>query len=235
MRMILHVHRQMFGQRLQTRAFGNGPGFQRSVHFQPKIVVQPRGVVTLDAKVVARGVDCAPRGLRFRSLIERPFAAVFFERHRRDAAFILQVALLGLQVAEAFGRFERILNVMPSRTARWFALALVAFLFAQPIPFLAFASNAGGMSCCKDKSMKCCRRSHGHAGRNRVPRFPLASAAGRARFRVHKSQPVAETVPPARHAPNWRPRFRRRWLGWAGFLLLATMHALFERPPPSFA
>ena len=53
-RMILHVHGQMFGQRLQARAFGNGPGFQGSVHFQAKIVVQPRGVVTLDAEVVAR-------------------------------------------------------------------------------------------------------------------------------------------------------------------------------------
>ena len=63
-RMILHVHRKMFGQRLQTGAFGNGPGFQRSIHFQPKIVVQPRGVVTLDAKVVSSAaVDLASQAL----------------------------------------------------------------------------------------------------------------------------------------------------------------------------
>lgn len=64
---------------LQARAFRHRPGFERAVHFQPEVVVQPRGVVPLDAEVVAARRS-RRRWLGFRSFVERPLALVFLQR-----------------------------------------------------------------------------------------------------------------------------------------------------------
>src|ERR1700677_4777528 len=107
---------------------------------------------------------------------------------------------------------------MLPRTARWFAIALVAFLFAQPIPFLAFASDADGMSCCKDGSMKCCRRSQGHVspGDPSGPALSSRDCCGTCQVAVHKSQPVAETVPPPVAYAQLAPASSAPlpWVGW---------------------
>jgi hypothetical protein len=140
-------------------------------------------------------------------------------------------------LAEGLGRFERILGVMPSRTVRWFALALVAFLFAQPISALAFTSDADGMSCCKDGSMKCCRRSHGHTaqGKTSGPAFSSRDCCGGCQVAVRKSQPVAEMVVSGRASTQLGPAISPTltWLGWTP----SARHdaPLFERPPPSLA
>ncbi len=135
---------------------------------------------------------------------------------------------------EVFGRLERILSIMPSRTARWFALALVVFLFAQPIPFLAFAQDASdGSCCCKDKSMSCCRRSHHHAGSESGPAFSSRDCCGQCQVSVRKSQPVAATVVPATARRELAPAIsplpaRLTWIPCA-----RRDAALFQRPPPS--
>ena len=137
---------------------------------------------------------------------------------------------------EVFAWFGRILSVMPSRAARWFAFALVLFLFAQPIPFLAFAADSSDApSCCKGKSASCCRRSHGHAahGDTSGPAFSSRECCGECQVSVRDSQPVAENIDPteacvelwpAAGSPatpmSWNPSARHDV-------------ALFERPPPS--
>ena len=80
-RMILHMHGQMLGQWLQAGPFGNGPGFQRSVHFQAKVIMQARGIVPLHAEVISGWSGLLARR-RLRRFIERAFPLVFFERHR---------------------------------------------------------------------------------------------------------------------------------------------------------
>jgi hypothetical protein len=140
---------------------------------------------------------------------------------------------------EAFWPFKRILNIMPSRTARWFAVALVVFLFAQPIPFLAFAQGAGdGSSCCQDKNAKdaknaknasCCRRSHAKPS---GPGFSSRDCCGQCQAPVSESQPVAESLAHASSGAELvsaiaLPLAR---LGW----IPSIRHdvTLFERPPP---
>jgi len=119
---------------------------------------------------------------------------------------------------------------MPSRLARWFATALVAFLFAQPIPFAAFAQNANDMPCCNDKGMSCCRRSHKHTS---GPAFSSRDCCGQCQVSISKSQPVAETVPPARACAHLAPAISSP-LAWVGWIPSARHDAtLFERPPPS--
>ncbi|MBV9770333.1 MAG: hypothetical protein JOZ32_12230 [Bryobacterales bacterium] len=119
---------------------------------------------------------------------------------------------------------------MPTRVAHWFALALAAFLLVQPIPFLAFASSADNMPCgCKDGSMSCCRRSHGHSS---GPVFSSRNCCEQCHVSVRQSRPVAESVAPtiirAEVAPiASSPIARFSWIP-------SALHqpALFERPPP---
>ena len=50
-RMILHFRGQVFGERLERRAFGNGPGNQHAADLQAEIVMQARGIVPLHVEV----------------------------------------------------------------------------------------------------------------------------------------------------------------------------------------
>jgi len=124
---------------------------------------------------------------------------------------------------------------MPLPASRWFAIAVVVFLFAQPVPFAAFAQQAGdGSCCCKDKTASCCRRSHQRAlqAGSSGPAFLSRDCCGQCQVSVRNSQPVAETAaPPARCAelaPAVAPA--AAWSGW----MPCARHdsALFERPPP---
>jgi hypothetical protein len=118
--------------------------------------------------------------------------------------------------------------------ARWFALALVVFLFAQPIPFQAFGQDTGSeCPCCKD--MKCCRRMHGHMppGDTSGPAFSSRDCCGQCQVSVRKTRPVAENFAPAvafsELAPSISsPETRASWTpsSWLDAVL-------FERPPPS--
>jgi len=139
---------------------------------------------------------------------------------------------------EGFGRFERILGVMSSRAARCFAIALVAFLLAQPVPFLAFGSNASDESCCcKDKSATCCRRAHGHTLHwdTSGPAFSSRDCGGQCQVSVRNSQPVAETVAPALAGVELAPAISSP-LARSGWIPSARHDAaLFERPPPFIA
>jgi len=137
---------------------------------------------------------------------------------------------------EVFAPFRRILGVMPSRMARWFAFALVVFLFAQPIPFLAFAADSSDASCCcKGKSASCCRRSHGHAahGDTSGPALSSRECCGQCQVSVRNTQPVAESIDPTAAcvelAPT--PASPATVMCW----IPSARHdaALFERPPPS--
>src|SRR5215472_8785611 len=78
--MVFHMNGEGLRQWFQARAFGNSPGFESAVHLQPEVIMQPRGVVSLDAEVVGgrRSRGCGP-GLW--CLVERPFALVFLQRH----------------------------------------------------------------------------------------------------------------------------------------------------------
>jgi hypothetical protein len=132
---------------------------------------------------------------------------------------------------EAFACFGRILSCMAARVVRLLASALVAFLLAQLIPALAFASSDGAdcaSSCGKDK-MACCRRSHHSSG----PAFSSRECSSQCQISVRQSQPVAGTVAPttafAELAPAISSPLAR--LGW----IPSAQHdaVLFERPPPS--
>jgi len=139
--------------------------------------------------------------------------------------------LSGSRTTEAFASLGRILSVMLSRTARWFATALVAFLFAQPIPILAFASDDSAMSCCHD-GMSCCRRSHHHSS-NSGPEFSSRDCCERCQVAVRQSQPVAESVAPSAAFAEFAPAISSppapsSWISW-----VRRDAALFQRPPPS--
>ena len=133
--------------------------------------------------------------------------------------------------AEGFAWLERILGLMSLRSARWFAIALVTFLLAQTIPFLAFASDDGcDMPCCKGMHGMCCRRMHMHPS---GPAFTSRDCCTQCQVWVRKSQPVAETRPPANVTASSEvaisaPLARLSWIP-------SPQHdaALFQRPPPS--
>ena len=132
---------------------------------------------------------------------------------------------------EVFRRLGRILGIMSSRTARWFALALVAFLLAQPVPFQAFAAQRDDSCCCKDKVASCCRR-HGHMS---GPAVASRDCCDQCQIAVHKSQPVAATTAPSTAGSEPAPESSHQtaWASW-----IPSSHrdsVLFERPPPSAA
>src|SRR5689334_14116252 len=77
--MIFDVHGKVLGQRLEARSFRNRPRLQHTVDFEPEIVVQARGVVTLDAEVIAFGLARDGLGGRLRSLVERSLARIFLQ------------------------------------------------------------------------------------------------------------------------------------------------------------
>jgi hypothetical protein len=58
-RMIFDLHSETLVVWVKRRAARHGPGFEDAVQFQPKIIVQPRGVVLLDNEAPAgRRPDC---------------------------------------------------------------------------------------------------------------------------------------------------------------------------------
>jgi hypothetical protein len=119
---------------------------------------------------------------------------------------------------------------MPTRVLRFLAGVLAAFLLAQLIPSLAFASPDSASCCCKDKNASCCRRMHGHSS---GPALSSRECSGQCQISVRQSQPVAETVAPATASAELAPAISSPlvWLGW-----IPSAHhdaALFERPPPS--
>jgi len=79
--MVFGLDGQAFIGRIEGRAFGDGPRFQRPISLQPEVVVQaPRGMF-LDHEKRAGLRGFFPRGLR--GAVEAPFAAVFFQRCQR--------------------------------------------------------------------------------------------------------------------------------------------------------
>jgi hypothetical protein len=120
---------------------------------------------------------------------------------------------------------------MPSRTARWIATALAAFLFAQPVSLLAFSLNAGGMSCCKDGSMSCCRRSHHHPS---GLEFSARDCCEQCQVAVRQSQPVAETMVQVTMDGGPAPLISRLPAPQSWIPSDSAEAPLFERPPPSF-
>jgi len=125
---------------------------------------------------------------------------------------------------------------MSLRQARWFAIALVAFLLAQPISLLALALDSGDAACCcKGMSASCCRRSHRHGGQpdSSGPAFSSRDCCGQCQIAVSRIQPVAAIAAAGRRnlelAPAVAPPPK------PGSWTRSTRHdaALFERPPPS--
>lgn len=45
--MIFHMHGQTLLRRIQARVFGNCPALERTVQFQPKVIMQPQLAVCL--------------------------------------------------------------------------------------------------------------------------------------------------------------------------------------------
>jgi hypothetical protein len=124
---------------------------------------------------------------------------------------------------------------MPLPTSRWLAIAVVVFLFAQPIPFSALAQQSSDASCCcKNKTAGCCRRSHKHAlqGEPDGPAFSSRDCCDQCQVSVRRSQPAAEMAAPAARCVELAPSVAPApaWAGW----IPSPRHdpALFERPPP---
>jgi hypothetical protein len=118
---------------------------------------------------------------------------------------------------------------MSTRPARWFALALVAFLLAQPIPFLAFGADANDACCCKNMSGSCCRRSHHHSS---GPEISSRECCQQCHVAVRQSQAPAATVAISASGELahtlLRPASNSGWIA-----IVRHDDALFERPPPS--
>src|SRR5579863_9847597 len=117
-------------------------------------------------------------------------------------------------------------------TARWFAIALVAFLFNQPGSFVAFAQNLNdGSCCCKGKAARCCRRSH--HGETSGPAFASRECCDQCPVSIGRSQPVTGTLARARAWSGLAPYFASPEppSGW----MPSTRYdaVLFGRPPPS--
>jgi len=85
-RMIFHHHRQTFYVRVKGGTLRNGPGLQGAIDLQAEIIMEVRGVMTLDAKSqrILRWVRCCRLALArsgFRRLAEFPLLDIFFQGH----------------------------------------------------------------------------------------------------------------------------------------------------------
>ena len=83
-RMVFHVNRQPLVVRIQRRPLRYRPAFQRAVYLQPKVVMQPGGVVPLHHKNGVKPRACATAGVAdlafgLNSNLEVAFRAVFDE------------------------------------------------------------------------------------------------------------------------------------------------------------
>src|SRR5689334_17286251 len=80
--MVLDHHGQALLVGVKRGALRNRPGFQRSLDFEAKIVVQVRSVMPLDAKLQDRwlGLRALAR-CRLRGIGKMAFLSVFLERH----------------------------------------------------------------------------------------------------------------------------------------------------------
>src|SRR2546422_1290864 len=82
--MVFGLDRQTLVGRIEGRAFGDGPRFQRPINLQPEVVVQaPRGMF-LDHEKRAGLRGFFPRGLR--GAVEASFAAVDRKRTRLNSS-----------------------------------------------------------------------------------------------------------------------------------------------------
>ena len=89
--MILHVHREPFGLRVEGRSFGHGPGEQHTLVLEPEVVVEMAREMLLHAKEQARtrlgflgAFRCELQVTRrLRRTREVAFLFVLFERHER--------------------------------------------------------------------------------------------------------------------------------------------------------
>src|SRR5262249_31533935 len=79
-RVILYVHRELLRKRNEGWSFRDRPRLQGACNFQPEVVMQPRGIVTLDVEAALRRPYIGRR--RFRRLIEFSFSLVFLKRHQ---------------------------------------------------------------------------------------------------------------------------------------------------------
>src|SRR6266849_7113638 len=111
-RMILNLHGETFVTGIERRALGNGPRFEHSVHFQPKVVMQSRGVMLLhDETVPSLLLHFRKRFWRF---LEAQLLLIFLQCHasafyQLRKAFTLQVMPefpLAASVAEPSPRYN---------------------------------------------------------------------------------------------------------------------------------
>ena len=78
-RMILHLHCQPLVRRIERRSLRHRPRFQDALHLEPKVIMQPRGIVLLHHEPVPSLARNFRRrlGRRFKP----PFPFVFFQCH----------------------------------------------------------------------------------------------------------------------------------------------------------
>ena len=91
-RMIFHVRSQVFDARIERRPFRHGPGFQNTIDFQAKVVVEASSIVALDAE---EGFGSVRAFLFFRRRLwrgfEPAFGAVLFKSHKSFFRLYLHV------------------------------------------------------------------------------------------------------------------------------------------------
>src|SRR5258708_33389557 len=84
--MILDHHRQTLNLRIKGGTLGDGPGLEGAIDLEAEIIMEVRGVMTLDAKSqrILRWVRCCRLALArsgFRRLAEFPLLDIFFQGH----------------------------------------------------------------------------------------------------------------------------------------------------------
>ena len=78
-RVVLNMHRQVLFPLGKRHPFRNRPRFQHSAQLQPEIVVQPRSIVFLNDKPLARLAPVAQRATGLCCFLEVPLSGVFLE------------------------------------------------------------------------------------------------------------------------------------------------------------
>ncbi len=186
-----------------------------------KIVMQPRGIVTLYAEEISRGCLPSIRPRRgFGRLIEGSLAAVFFQRHSRRTASILR-AVSQYTSGEMWKRFASLVAV------------LLAVLFLGPsvelVALAAAQTQSSPCSCCKDSS--CCRRSH-HTSNG--PALAATPACGQAcHVGVQNFTRLTATAPPVTNPASLYVASSSPAIHRSQSYRTCTDRSLYQRPPPS--
>ena len=88
--MILGLHRQTLFVGIERRTFGNRPGLEDAVAFEPEVVVQSPGGVLLDDEQQRPVPDRGHRGRRLGGGREGPLGRVFGQAVFRHAGILVQ-------------------------------------------------------------------------------------------------------------------------------------------------